>query len=547
MRNLPADLETETETETEPDARFAHLFDIRSKRRERLFRPDNLMLLAELKVTQRAMYERLLRHLADNGVPKLRELEAAVDKNVRAVERATRNNGAPEGGQLSPLAMARRFREEVHPTLLWYESDWLLYRGTHYDVVEPDLVKRDAYAFIEDVGGSPDAKTVGNVMDALKGVALVERGTYAPPCWLSEEDDDLPATEILACGNGLLHLPTGALLPATPRFFTRNGLPYSFDANAPEPAEWRKFLHDLWEDDPEQTTLLQEVMGYLLIPDTSLQKFFVLIGPPRSGKGTILRVLDRLLGSTSICSPTLEHLGTRFGLQAALGKTLALIADMRLPTGRNADRQNIVGNILRIVGEDPVDVERKHIGGALTVRLAIRILIATNLPPALPDVSGALTGRLVALKMTESFLGREDLTLDRRLQTELPGILNWAIKGWRRLHQQGHFTVTAASREVAETMADLASPLNAFLRDCCELDPEASTPKEDVWKRYQGYTLHQEMPMTYSSPNFFHRDLEVAARHKIKTIRPRGDNGRSYHWAGLRLIPAQSEPDSEAG
>jgi putative DNA primase/helicase len=539
-----ADLETETETETEPDTRFAQLFSITPKRRERLFRPDNLVLLAEMKVTHRALYERLMRQLTENGVPKLRELEAAVDKKVRAVERAMRNRAEPEGGQLSPLAMARRFQEEMHPTLLWYESDWLLYRGNHYNVVEADLVRRDLYGFVEDAGGSPDAKTVSNVLDALKGVALVERGTYAPPCWLSDDEGDLPASEILACGNGLLHMPSGTLLPSTPRFFTRNGLPYDFDADAPKPDHWLKFLGDLWCHDPEQIVLLQELMGYLLIPDTSLQKFFVLIGPPRSGKGTILRVLDRLLGSSSICSPTLEHLGTRFGLQGALGKTLALIADMRLPTGRNADRQNIVGNILRITGEDPVDVERKHVGGALTVRLAIRILIATNLPPALPDVSGALTGRLVALKMSESFLGREDLTLDRRLQTELPGILNWAIEGWRRLHQQGHFTVTEASRDVAETMSDLASPLNAFLRDRCELDPEASTPKADMWRAYQDWALRQDLPLGYSSPNFFHRDLEVAARHKIKSVRSRAENGRSYQWAGLRLVP-ELETESE--
>ncbi|WP_161601149.1 DNA primase family protein [Neoaquamicrobium microcysteis] len=541
MRDLPTDLETETETE--PHNRFTHLFAITPKRRERLFRPDNLTLLAELKVTHRAMYERLMRHLTDNGVSKLRELEAAVDRRVRAIEKAARNRGEPDSGNVSPLAMARRFRDEVHPTLLWYESDWLLYRGTHYDLVEPDLVKRDVYAFIEDAGGSPDAKTVSNVLDALKGVALVERGTFAPPCWLDAEEGDLPAGKILACGNGLLHLPTGALLPSSSRFFTRNGLPYDYDPAAPEPAHWLKFLADLWGHDPEQIRLLQELFGYLLIPDTSLQKFFVLLGPPRSGKGTILRVLDRLLGSTSICSPTLEHLGTRFGLQGTLGKTLAVIADMRLPTGRNADRQNIVGNILRIVGEDPVDVERKHVGGALTVRLAIRILIATNLPPALPDVSGALTGRLVALKMTESFLGREDLTLDRRLQAELPGILNWAIGGWRRLHEQGHFTVTAASRDVADNMADLASPLNAFLRDCCELDPEVSTPKGDVWAAYQSWTLQQDLPLGYSSPNFFHRDLEVAARHKIKTVRPRGDDGRSYHWAGIRMLQPAPHPE----
>src|SRR5690606_6528259 len=326
----------------------------------------------------------------------------------------------------------------------WYHSDWLLHRGTHYEVVEPDKVKGDIYAFIEKTGGfAPDAKSVGNVIDALKGVVLVERGSFEPPCWLKEDELglDYPADEILACSNGLLHLPTGTLMESTPRFFTRNGLPYDYDAAAPKPERWLRFLDEVWGHDPEQITLLQEVFGYLLTPDTSMQKFFLFLGPTRSGKGTITKVLTKLVGKRSVCSPTLAKFGERFGLEAALGKQLATVSDMRL--GRKTDRQEIVGNILRIVGEDDIDVERKHIGGAVTGKLAIRIVISSNLLPPLPDVSGALVARLITLTMKRSFLGAEDLTLDRKLEAELPGILNWAIEGWRRLKAQGHFTVTA--------------------------------------------------------------------------------------------------------
>jgi len=37
-------------------------------------------------------------------------------------------------------------------------------------------------------------------------------------------------------------------------------------------------------------------------------------------------------------------------------------------------------------------------------------------------------------KSTKSFYGREDQTLTDKLLTELRGILNWAITGWRRLN-----------------------------------------------------------------------------------------------------------------
>ena len=68
----------------------------------------------------------------------------------------------------------------------------------------------------------PIKAKVDNVVDALKARAHVERDRYSPPCWLEEEGP--PPREIVACQNGLLHLLSGELLAATPRFFTRNAL-----------------------------------------------------------------------------------------------------------------------------------------------------------------------------------------------------------------------------------------------------------------------------------------------------------------------------------
>nr|WP_284392919.1 phage/plasmid primase, P4 family [Devosia yakushimensis] len=316
-------------------------------------------------------------------------------------------------------------------------------------------------------------------------------------------------------------------------------MPYDYDADASPPERWLRFCNEVWEHDPEQIDLLQEVFGYLLTPDTSMQKFFMILGPTRGGKGVITKTLTSLVGKRSVCSPKLADLGLRFGLEATLGKSLATVADMRI--GAKSDRQDIVGNILRIVGEDDVDVERKNIGGAWTGKLDIRIFIASNMMPPLPDVSGALIARLITLTTQRSFVGQEDPALGKTLQDELPGILNWSIEGWRRLHEHGRFTATAESKLVAEKMADLASPLNAFLRECCELDPEAKTPRDDVWRAYDQFVLMRDLPVVYSASNYFHRDLEVAAQHRITEFRPRVNGKQVKHWKGLRLLPQDDD------
>jgi len=83
-------------------------------------------------------------------------------------------------------------------------------------------------------------------------------------------------------------------------------------------------------------------------------------------------------------------------------------------------------------------VDRKH-QEPVTGKLLTRLMILTNELPRLGDASGALSGRMIVLRMSESFYGREDIALTDKLLAERPGILLWAIEGWRRLRERGRF------------------------------------------------------------------------------------------------------------
>jgi putative DNA primase/helicase len=83
----------------------------------------------------------------------------------------------------------------------------------------------------------------------------------AAPAWL-DHTHDLPAKEIISCANGLLHLPTLALLSHTPTFFTHNALDFAFDLDAPPPRQWLKFLAELWPDDAAAIATLREIFGF---------------------------------------------------------------------------------------------------------------------------------------------------------------------------------------------------------------------------------------------------------------------------------------------
>ena len=153
-------------------------------------------------------------------------------------------------------------------------------------------------------------------------------------------------------------------------------------------------------------------MGLLLTDDTSHHKLFMLVGPPRSGKGTIARVMQLMHGKENVAGPTLSSLAMNFGLQELIGKPVAVISDARL-SGRS-DAAVIAERLLSISGEDCLTIDRKH-RDPWTGTLPTRFLILTNELPRIADSSGALASRFVILMLTKSFLGKEDHQLMTKL------------------------------------------------------------------------------------------------------------------------------------
>ena len=173
----------------------------------------------------------------------------------------------------------------------------------------------------------------------------------------------------------------------------------------------------------------------------------MIVGPKRSGKGTIARVIRALIGPANACGPTLASLSTNFGLWPFLGKSLAIVSDARL-SGRT-DSQIVVERLLSISGEDALTIDRKNLE-PVTGKLPTRIMLLSNELPRLGDSSVPLAGRMLLLRLRESFYGREDHALTDKLLSELPGILNWAIVGWSTLRGRGRFAQPESAADLLE-------------------------------------------------------------------------------------------------
>lgn len=450
-----------------------------------------------------------------------------------------------------PIAVARVFAETVHTVdgtlrLRHYRGGFHAYRDGAWPEAEKDAVRSAVWRFLESAvfrkgdgfkPFEPTTRKVNDVLDALRAVTHLD-GDVNAPSWLSG-DGPFPADELVPVRNGLLHLPTRSLMAHSSDYFTPWALDYDWDPDAPEPDAWLRFLRDLWGDDDESIATLQEWMGYLLMADTSQQKMLLLYGPKRSGKGTIGRLIRGLLGSHSVAGPTLASLATNFGMQALIGKPLAIISDARL--GSRVDSQIVLERLLSVSGEDALTVDRKY-REPWTGRLPTRLMILTNELPRLQDSSGALTSRFVLLVLTKSFYGREDPTLERRLLAERAGILHWALDGLDRLRDRGHFIQPQTSRDTLSELEDLAAPIAAFVRDACVLGPDYEVPIEGLYGEYREWC--QRQGLTYPPTiQIFGRDLRAAFPTVSGSNRrtPSGRRIRTYRGIALLAHPKDYE------
>jgi putative DNA primase/helicase len=363
-------------------------------------------------------------------------------------------------------------------------------------------------------------------------------GKLTTPTWLTD-DAPFAAAEVLPCHNALVHIPTlvsggNAILPPTPSFFGTYALNYDFDAHAPKPTAWLNFLDSVWGDDPDTIATAQEWFGYCLTEDTRQQKIAALIGPKRAGKDTIARILRAMIGPDNVAGPTLSSLATNFGLWPLIGKPLAVISDARL--GAKSDTATIVERLLTISGEGTLTIDRKNLA-AWTGKLSTRMMLISNELPRLPDSAGALPGRLILLRLTKSFYGKEDRTLFDRLLKELPGILLWAIEGWRRLNERGFFVQPKSGNDLLEQIGDLASPESAFVRERCEVGPGFEIETKELFQAWTSWCESIGKARPGDSPNFG-RNLGAAVPSVRTMPTRRAENGIQRQmrvYVGIKL------------
>lgn len=393
--------------------------------------------------------------------------------------------GAPR--QLA-IALARDYLTVTDtgvPTAIWVEQGggdngtWFVYRAGHWHAMgSKQFANGPLAALIEDNGlvyeasdgtGLKPFTARARLLAELEGFLMVELGDYLtedkPGACLKGAPAELEARSgrLIPFANGLYDYVTGELLEHTPAVFYTHLPAYDYDPDATCP-QWEEFISQTFAHDTNGALALQEYFGYVLSSRIDLQKAFMLIGPPRAGKGVITQVLGELVGN--VAATTLIGLARdQFALAPLERAGLITLADMR---GTPSQISACSGVLLEVIAGDPVSINVKNRPHRQAV-LPGRIFACSNELPEFRDNSQALASRFIYAKLVEGHLGKEDPTLATRLLAELPGIAQWALQGLQRLNEQGRFTTPDTMAELKEEALATTSPMLTFLEDTYEI------------------------------------------------------------------------------
>lgn len=330
---------------------------------------------------------------------------------------------------------------------------------------------------------------------------------------------------IINLKNGLYNVLDDAFREHSPDYLSTVQLNVSYTPGA----ECPRFLQYLEESlGSGEMPLVQEMLGYFLIPVNKAQKSFVIVGEPGAGKSKLLLTLNEiLLGQQNVSNIPWQSLNERFKTAELFGKLANIFAD--LPT-KNIDDNGI---FKALVGEDFLTAERKNKDPFSFQPYARLLFSCNNIPRNYGDKSEGFYRRLIIIRFAKTVPEeKKDADLMDKFHAEADGIFMFAVEGLKRLIANKY-----RFSETENTIAELqryridSNSVLSFVDECCAIETGAETSRDELFTKYREY-CHNAGLSPVSQKNF-NKDIETPFP-AVKRSRDRIGSRRT--WLGIRPV-----------
>jgi len=345
---------------------------------------------------------------------------------------------------------------------------------------------------------------------------------------------------LLACTNGTINLVTGELqLHERDNLLTRCA-PTEYDPGAQHDGFDRVLEHLI--PDADARAYVQRAAGYSLTGLPVEDAIFLLIGPPRSGKGTFLRAMREALGEhyaeVGMQSFCLERRGgggnpARSDLFRLIGRRV--VAASEIHPGLQFD----TGRLKAIAGGDKMNVRQLHKNEIEVIVTFTLWLIANDgdLPRIRPE-DEAMWERVRRIPIGGTI---PEADRDPALRESMAGekarnaALAWMVEGAVQYHKQGLGKPPQCVSEAGRKLRNEMDELGPFIAAHIVFEPSTITPKSEVRGALEAWLDGEKPP----SAKRLASALRTAGERVGVTITD-STKDRARAWKGLRVAKRQT-------
>lgn len=410
-------------------------------------------------------------------------------------------------------------------------------------VIQAEAEELDAWVNDERIFGSEEqerrAEFQHNRMKWAKSSeskAVIDHGLSLAEKLLGVDADSLDASPTLVgCPNGVIDLATGVMRKHRRDDRITKTLAVDYDPNASAPT-FQRFIAEIFGSDPELIEYVQTLCGYALSGKRGDHLLPIFYGTGANGKSTFLTILQTLLSDyAGVAAPGLliarggsDH---PTGLAALQGKRLVVVSETGESGRLNEEQVKLLTGgdriTARLMRQDFFEFEATHL-----------IVLQTNHKPRVTGNDEGIWRRVKLIPFTVTIPPeKRDPELLQKLLPELPGILAWAVAGFRMYQARGFKEPNAVRAATAEYRSD-SDHVGAFLAERCKVGLEYTATASELYANYQNWcALSGERPLSQRALGL--RLSERPGIEQARTNQARTWRGVALdHAAPLRLVQA---------
>ena len=342
--------------------------------------------------------------------------------------------------------------------------------------------------------------------------------------------------------NCVLDLTTGEKVKHNPSYMSSVQVPYLYDEKADCP-QWRKFISEIMAERETSIKLLQEMAGYVLYADSSLQKCFFLMGEGANGKSVFLNVLRSVFGEANVSNVEMSSLIEPFQ-RINLINSLANISSETSTNVKGAEsifKQIVAGDTINgcYKNKDFVNFNPRCV-----------MISACNEYVKSRDTTTGFLRRICFIDFPRKFEGKNaDTELESKLKTELAGIFNWIYEGYKRLREQKRFTETPEQAVMMEEFVQIMNPVAAFILETL-MEQTGRIPRNELYTKY--HTWCKDAGHEPQSRNKFIQSFRKTIKQLMPHVKEVTVNGVRYFefskiWQARPVSDFFDENDEEIG